>query len=79
MESNGKNIIEELKKREEEARQIRRKQADWNYINNQPTKLKLALVHYVETGDLYVSAKIAGITVEEFNEQRIKARIPHVN
>ncbi|MEM0008548.1 hypothetical protein [Thermofilum sp.] len=35
MEKN--NIIEELKKREEEARQIRRKQADWNYINNQPS------------------------------------------
>ena len=31
---------------------------------------------YVETGDLYVAAKIAGLTVEEFNELRIKARIP---
>jgi hypothetical protein len=77
MEKN--DIIEELKKREEEAREIRRKQADWNYVYAQPTKLKLALIHYIETGDLYVSAKIAGLTVEEFNELRIKARIPHVN
>ncbi|AJB41971.1 PaREP6 [Thermofilum adornatum 1505] len=73
MEKN--NIIEELKKREEKAIQIRRKQADWNYINNQPTKLKLALVQYIDTGDLYVSAKIAGITVEEFNETLRKARV----
>jgi len=36
------------------------------------------LKYYVETGDLYVASRIAGLTVEEFNELRIKARIPNV-
>ncbi|MCC6051118.1 MAG: hypothetical protein LM580_10445 [Thermofilum sp.] len=73
------SVLEELKMREKEAREIRRREADWEFINSLPARLKLALIHYVETGDLYVSARIAGIPMEEFNELRIRARIPHVN
>jgi len=62
----------------EEARRIRRSMADWEFINRQPARIREALKYYVETGDLYVASRIAGVTVEEFNELRIRARIPNV-
>jgi len=72
-------MADALAEREREARELRRREADWNYINSLPPKLKAALLFYIETGDLYIAAKIAGLKVEEFNELRIKAKIPHVN
>ncbi|MGC9171222.1 MAG: hypothetical protein ACP5HD_10885 [Thermoproteus sp.] len=73
------DIIKELRDREEEARRIRRAEADWNFINSLPPRVRLAVIHYIETGDIYVSARIAGMSVEEFNEVRIRARVPNVN
>ncbi|BCS93478.1 hypothetical protein [Metallosphaera javensis (ex Sakai et al. 2022)] len=60
---------------EKEAREMRRKSADWNFINSLPPKLRIALEYYVETGDIYNGAKLAGLAVDEFNELRIKAGI----
>ncbi|MGB9760365.1 MAG: hypothetical protein ACP5HX_10190 [Thermoproteota archaeon] len=71
--------MEELANRFKEAREIRKKMANWDFINSQPPKLRAALVYYVEKGDLYVASRIAGITMEEMNELRIKAGIPNVN
>ncbi len=65
-------VIKELRDREEEARRIRRAEADWDFINSLPPRVKLAVIHYIETGDIYVSARIAGMSVEEFNEVRIR-------
>ena len=62
----------------EEARKIRRKYADWSFIEKQPPRIREALKYYIERGDLYVASRIAGLTIEEFNEYRIKARIPNV-
>ncbi|MDT7888154.1 MAG: hypothetical protein RQ885_04165 [Desulfurococcales archaeon] len=62
----------------EEARRIRREMADWDYINKQPPRIREALKYYIETGDLYVASRIAGLCVEEFNDLRIRARIPNV-
>ena len=73
-----KKNIEEILKEYEEAKKIRKENADWSFINNQPPKIKAALIYYVETGDLYVASRIAGITIEEFNELRKKAKIPNV-
>jgi len=61
-----------------EAREIRRKYANWNFIRSQPPKIRVALEYYIETGDLYNAAKIAGMTMDEFNELRIKAGIPSI-
>jgi hypothetical protein len=72
-------MMEELTNRFKEAREIRKKMANWDFINSQPPKLRAALVYYVEKGDLYVASRIAGITMEEMNELRIKAGIPNVN
>ncbi|MGB9704537.1 MAG: hypothetical protein ACPL3C_03730, partial [Pyrobaculum sp.] len=71
--------IEEILAREEEAREMRRREANWDFINSLPPRLKAALVYYIETGDLYVASRIAGMKMEEFNELRIRANIPHVN
>ncbi len=64
---------------EEEARRIRREMADWEFIESQPPRLREALKFYVETGDLYVASRIAGLSIEEFNELRIRAGIPNVS
>ncbi|PLJ78368.1 MAG: hypothetical protein B7L53_01880 [Thermofilum sp. NZ13] len=62
----------------EEARRVRRECADWVFIERQPPRVRAALRYYVETGDMYVASRIAGLTVEEFNELRVRARIPNV-
>jgi hypothetical protein len=69
----------EAKQRLEEAKEQRKKSADWSFIESLPPKLKAALKYYIEEGDLYVASRIAGITMDEMNELRIKAKIPSVN
>jgi hypothetical protein len=73
-----KEKMEEWIERFEEARELRRKYADWNFIRSQPVRLRIALDYYIETGDLYNASRLAGMTMEEFNELRIKARIPSI-
>jgi len=63
---------------DEEAREIRRREADWDFIRAQPPRLRMDLELYVELGDLYVASRVAGLTLDEFNELRLKARIPVV-
>jgi len=57
------------------AREIRRKTANWDFIKSLPPKLRIALEYYIEVGDLYNAAKLAGMGVDEFNELRIKAGV----
>jgi predicted HTH domain antitoxin len=61
-----------------EAKEVRKKYANWEFIRSQPPKIRIALEYYVETGDLFNAAKLAGMTMEEFNELRIKAGIPSI-
>jgi hypothetical protein len=75
---NGVSVEEEVVEVLEEARKLRRERADWEFIEKLPPKLKAALKYYVETGDIYVASRIAGLTVDEFNELRVKARVPSV-
>ena len=39
---------------EEIEREIRRKNADWDFINKQPPKLRQALILFIETGSSFV-------------------------
>jgi PaREP6 domain containing protein len=64
--------------KEKWARELRRKEADWDFINSQSPKIKAALIFYIETGDMRGAAKIAGMSIDQFNELRIKANIPSV-
>ena len=70
--------LERIKEEENEAKELRRKYADWKFINSQPPRIREALKYYIEKGDMYVASRIAGVSVEEFNDLRIKARIPNV-
>ncbi len=64
--------------KEKWARELRRKEADWDFINSQSPKIKASLIFYIETGDMRGVAKIAGMSIDQFNELRIKANIPSV-
>jgi GAF domain-containing protein len=70
--------LEELEEFEREARELRRRSADWEFIEKQPEPIRAALKLLVETGDLRLAARIAGLPVDELDEVRIKARIPIV-
>ncbi len=70
--------VEELEEFEREARELRRRSADWEFIEKQPEPIRAALKVLVESGDLWLAAKISGLPVDEFDEIRIKARIPVV-
>ena len=56
----------------------RRKSADWEFIKKQPLKIRIALELFIETGDSYKAAKLAGLKIEEFEEIRKKAKIPKI-
>jgi len=71
--------LEKWRKLEGEAKEIRRREADWKFIESLPPKLRAALKYYVEAGDLYVASRIAGLTIEEFNKLRKRAGIPNVS
>ncbi len=73
-----KEKLEKWRKLEEEAREIRRKEADWKFIEDQPPRIRAALKLYVETGDIRLSAKLAELSLEEFREILRKANIPVV-
>jgi hypothetical protein len=70
--------LEELEEFECEARELRRRSADWEFIEKQPEPIRAALKLLVETGDLRLAARIAGLPVDELDEIRIEARIPIV-
>ena len=71
-------LLRKWREEDEEARRIRRSEADWSFIEKQPPRIKAALKYYVEAGDMWVASRIAGLTVDEFNELRKKANIPVV-
>jgi len=67
--------LEKWYRLEEEAREIRRRSADWGFIETLPPKLRAALKYYIETGDIRTSAKLAGLDLEDFRELLRKANI----
>ncbi|MCC6064751.1 MAG: hypothetical protein LM576_02080 [Thermofilum sp.] len=70
--------MESYEEFEREARELRRRSADWEFIERQPEPIRAALKVLVETGDLWLAAKVAGLPVDEFDEIRLKAKIPIV-
>ncbi|MGY0287221.1 MAG: hypothetical protein ACUX7D_00420 [Candidatus Methanodesulfokora washburnensis] len=70
--------VEGWEKEDREFREIRRRNADWEFIKAQPPHIRAALLYFIEKGDIYRAAKIAGMTVGEFNEHRYRARIPNI-
>lgn len=58
------------------AREVRRRMADWEFIEKQPPKIRAALKLYVEKGDPRVASKLAGMGLDEFMDLAKKANIP---
>ncbi len=52
--SNDLKLREKWVREDEEFRVIRRRMADWDYIMKQPPRVRLALMVYIETGDIYI-------------------------
>jgi len=73
-----KEKLEKWRRLEEEAREIRRREADWGFIESQPPRIRAALKLYIETGDIRLSAKIAELSLDEFREMMRRAKIPLV-
>jgi len=72
-------MLKEWVERFREAREIRRRFANWEFIKSQPPKLRVALEYFVETGDFRAAAAMAGMGVDEFVDiARFKAGIPLV-
>jgi len=69
-------VAEDILRAEEWAREVRRRMADWGFIESQPPRLREALKYYVERGDLRIAAKLAGMSVDEFADVAKKANIP---
>ncbi|BDB99121.1 hypothetical protein [Saccharolobus caldissimus] len=68
--------MDEIKEYEDEAREIRRKYANWDFINSLPPRLKYAVTLYIEKGDLRLSQKLSGLDLEDFKELLIKCNVP---
>ncbi|ACB39268.1 hypothetical protein [Pyrobaculum neutrophilum] len=63
---------------EEEARDLRRRHADWQFIESLPPRLRAALVYYIETGDLRRAQQISGLDLDDFRELMRRAKVPLV-
>jgi hypothetical protein len=71
-------LIQEWEREDREFREIRRSKADWEFIKAQPPHIRAALIYFIERGDIYRAARIAGMTIGEFDEHRYRARIPNI-
>jgi len=64
---------------EVEARELRRRYADWDFIQRLPPRLRAALIYYIETGDLRRAQWISGLDLDHFRDLMRRASIPVVN
>ena len=75
MSADLEKLVREWGEEDRELRELRRRSADWRYIESLPPRVREAIELYIETGDLWLAAKLAGMSEDEFNEVRIKAGI----
>jgi len=70
--------VEKWIEAEREAREIRKRHADWKFIESLPPRLRAALLYYIETGDIRRAAFFAGLDLEDFRELMRRANVPLV-
>jgi len=61
--------------REEEARKMRRENADWKFINSLPPRQRAAVLLFIELGALRLAQRISGLPLEDFIELLRRARV----
>jgi hypothetical protein len=71
--------VEDVLEAFREARELRRRYADWDFIQRLPPRLRAALIYYIETGDLRRAQWISGLDLDHFRDLMRRARIPVVN
>jgi len=54
--------------REEEARKMRRENADWDFINSLSPRQRAAVLLFIELGALRLAQRISGLPLEDFIE-----------
>ena len=59
----------------QEEREVRLAEVDWEGVSRLPPRVRAAVKLFIETGDLYKAAKLAGMTLDEFNELRLRLGI----
>jgi len=64
----AKELLEEWGRVDEELRELRRRSADWKYIESLPQRVRRAVLHFVETGDLRESQRMTRLHLEDFVE-----------
>ncbi|GAB6947779.1 hypothetical protein JCM16161A_19090 [Vulcanisaeta sp. JCM 16161] len=69
------DIIRELEERERELREMRRREADWDFINSLPPRVRSAVVLFIETGDLRLAQRLSGLGLEDFVDILRRARV----
>ena len=69
------DVIRELEEREREVREMRRREADWDFINSLPPRVRSAVVLFIETGDLRLAQKLSGLDLEGFIDVLRRARV----
>ena len=71
----SEDVIKELEEREREVREMRRAEADWDFINSLPPRVRSAVVLFIETGDLRLAQKLSGLDLEGFIDVLRRARV----
>ncbi|MEM1569056.1 MAG: hypothetical protein QXP31_06885 [Pyrobaculum sp.] len=69
------SVPEWLIEREAELRELRRREADWAFIESLPPPVRGAVKLFIETGDLRLAQKISGLDLEDFVEILRRARV----
>ncbi|MEM2541023.1 MAG: hypothetical protein QXX13_07120 [Candidatus Methanomethylicia archaeon] len=63
-------FIEEWRREDEEAKEIRGREVDWNFIEKQKEPIKTTLKLLIETGDLRLISKITGICIDKLKQHK---------
>ncbi|MGC9136845.1 hypothetical protein [Caldivirga sp.] len=69
------DIIRELEEHEREVREMRRREADWDFINSLSPRVRSAVILFIETGDLRLAQRLSGLGLEDFVDILRRARV----
>ena len=68
-----------VESKEREAYELRKKYANWDFINSQPPRIRDALKYYIRTGDIRETCMIFRLNIDEFRQIMRKANVPVVD
>ncbi|MEZ0319108.1 MAG: hypothetical protein ABWK05_03820 [Pyrobaculum sp.] len=57
-------------------REVRAREADWEAIERLPPRLRASVKLFIETGDIRLAQRLAGLSLEEFVELLRSVRVP---